>query len=162
MRRLLPFPVLGALLLGMWLLLNQSAEPAQVALGALVALIAVRGFAALRPPKVKLARVKLALELMVAVFVDVVRSNLAVATIVLRPGLRGRRAGFVEIPLQLRDPSALAILACIITATPGTAWMRYDATSGILTMHILDLVDEAMLVKTIQDRYERRLLGIFE
>ena len=31
------------------------------------------------------------------------------------------------IPLELRDPGGLAALACIITATPGHAWARYDA-----------------------------------
>ena len=55
----------------------------------------------------------------------------------------------------------LAALACIITACPGTTWARYDSTANVLTMHILDLVDEQAWIETIKQRYERRLLEIF-
>jgi multicomponent K+:H+ antiporter subunit E len=68
----------------------------------------------------------------------------------------------VQIPLELRHPAALAALACIITATPGTAWARYDSVRGVLTMHILDLIDDETWIRTIKERYERRLLEIFE
>jgi multicomponent K+:H+ antiporter subunit E len=53
------------------------------------------------------------------------------------------------------------VLACIITATPGTSWAGYDSSSGRLTMHILDLVAEETWIRTIKERYERRLLEIF-
>jgi multicomponent K+:H+ antiporter subunit E len=53
------------------------------------------------------------------------------------------------------------VLACIITSTPGTAWARYDSARGVLTMHILDLIDEREWVDIIKQRYERRLLEIF-
>ena len=55
----------------------------------------------------------------------------------------------------MRNPVGLAALACIITSTPGTAWAGYDPSSGVLTMHILDLVDDETWVHTIKDRYER-------
>jgi multicomponent K+:H+ antiporter subunit E len=107
-------------------------------------------------------RVRLAAELLALVLADVVRSNLAVAWIVLRPGDRRRKAGFVTIPLRLRNPRGLAVLACIITSTPGTAWAGYASAAGVLTMHVLDLVAEAEWVRIIRERYESRLLGMFE
>ena len=61
----------------------------------------------------------------------------------------------------MRDPAGLAALACIITATPGTAWAGYDAASGVLTMHVLDLADPQAMRDTIRGRYERRLMEIF-
>jgi multicomponent K+:H+ antiporter subunit E len=72
-----------------------------------------------------------------------------------------RSSGFVELPLELRDPYGLATLACIITSTPGTVWVDFNATSGILTIHVLDLVDETEWVHIIKGRYERLLLEIF-
>jgi multicomponent K+:H+ antiporter subunit E len=57
---------------------------------------------------------------------------------------------------------ALAVLACIITSTPGTAWAGYDPVSGLLRIHVLDLVDDATWVRTVKERYERRLMEIFE
>lgn len=94
--------------------------------------------------------------------VDVVRSNLAVARIVLQPGVRGRTAGFLTMALEVRHPGALATLACIITATPGTSWARYNAADNTLTIHVLDLVDEQAWIRLFKERYERRLKEIFE
>ena len=65
-------------------------------------------------------------------------------------------------PLELRDRSALAILACIITATPGSAWLEYDAARGTVLIHVLDLIDEQQWIDTIKHRYERLLLEIFQ
>ena len=95
------------------------------------------------------------------VFADVVRSNIAVGRIVLHRGTRNQTSDFVNIPLALTNPVGLAALACIITACPGTTWARYDSTANVLTMHILDLVDEQAWIDTIKQRYESRLLEIF-
>jgi multicomponent K+:H+ antiporter subunit E len=62
----------------------------------------------------------------------------------------------------MRDPYGLTALACIITATPGTVWVEYDSAEGTMLLHVLDLVDEDDWVRTVKDRYERRLMEIFE
>lgn len=162
MKRRLPFPLLWVLLVAMWLALNETLATAHLILGAFVALAAVLGLRLLQEPQTRSRRPRVAVELVWLVFTDVVRSNIAVALIVLRRGTHGRKAGFVEIPLRLRNPLGLAALACIITSTPGTAWAGYNPRSGVLTMHILDLVDEETWVRTIKDRYERRLMEIFQ
>jgi multicomponent K+:H+ antiporter subunit E len=96
------------------------------------------------------------------VLADIVRSNIAVARIILGLVGRERTSGFVNISLELRDPYGLAALACIITATPGTLWVSFDPAKGILTIHVLDLIDESEWMRTIKGRYERLLLDIFE
>lgn len=157
-----PFPLLWLSLTAMWLLLNASVTFAQAIVGALVALAAVAGLARLQPAFIRVRRALSAITLAGIVLVDIVRSNVAVAVIVLRPRARARVAGFARIPLDTRHPAALATLACIITATPGTSWAAYESESNVLTMHILDLVDETAIVRTIKERYERRLMEIFE
>ena len=92
---------------------------------------------------------------------DIVRSNIAVLRIALRLPAPGRVAGFLSIPLELRDPRGLAILAGIVTATPGTSWAHYEAAANVLTLHVLDLVDEEAWVRQFKDRYERRLMAIY-
>ena len=148
-------------LVGLWLLLNDALSLADVAMGAVVALGGVLGLARLQPAPTRLRRPWAAGTLLVAVLVDIARSNVAVAAIVLRPGSRRGAAGFVDIPLDIRHPAALAALACIITSTPGTAWAGYNSRTNVLTMHVLDLVDEATWTRTIKQRYERRLMEIF-
>lgn len=161
MRSWLPFPLAWALLVALWLLLNQTLAAGDVILGAILAFAAMQALTLLDPPSAAMRRPITVLQLAALVLADIVRSNIAVARIVMHPGTRKQTSGFVEIPLELRHPAALVALACIITATPGTTWARYDSARGILTMHILDLVDEETWVRTIKDRYERRLLEIF-
>ena len=160
MTRLVPFPMVSAGLLVLWLLLN-GLSAGHILLGGTVALIGGWAFAALEPPKMRLRRPLAVLRLTAFVFADIVRSNVAVARLIL--GLEPRRwaSGFVDVPLELRNPYGLATLACIITSTPGTLWVDFNEASGTLTIHVLDLVDKTEWVRTIKGRYERPLLEIF-
>jgi multicomponent K+:H+ antiporter subunit E len=163
MNRWLPFPLFSLALLAMWLVLNETFALADVLLGAVLALGAGRVLAVLQPPLGRVRRRAGAIAaLLWLVFADIVRSNLAVGRIVFHPASRGRVAGFLDMPLELRHPGALATLACIITATPGTSWARYDAARNVLTIHVLDLVDEQAWIAQFKERYERRLKEIFE
>lgn len=163
MKRWLPFPVLSLALLAMWLVLNQTLDADHVLLGTALALFGGQVLAGLQRPGQRVRRRSRALAILSAlVFIDIVRSNIAVARIVVHPGIRRRTSGFLLLPLELRHPGGLAALACIITATPGTCWARYDAGRNILTIHVLDLIDEAAWIRLFKERYERRLMEIFE
>lgn len=163
MKRWLPFPLFSLALLSLWLVLNETVAPLHILAGAVLALGGGRILARMQPPagRVRVRAATLA-ALVWLVFVDIVRSNLAVSRIVLRPGSRDRVAGFLALPLEVRHPGALAVLACIITATPGTSWARYDAGRNVVTIHVLDLVDEQAWIRQFKERYERRLKEIFE
>jgi multicomponent K+:H+ antiporter subunit E len=158
----LPFPLLWLALVAMWLVLNGTVAPGQVILGMVVALGAVLGLRNLQAPSRRARRPVAAIALALVVLLDIARSNVAVAAIVLRGRTRGHRSGFVDIPLELRHPTGLAMLACIITSTPGTSWAGYDSRSGVLTMHVLDIVTDDDSIRSIKDRYERPLREIFE
>jgi multicomponent K+:H+ antiporter subunit E len=161
MKKLLPFPLMSASLLILWLLLTETLSLGQFLLGSAAALVGGWAIAALDPPKVRLRRPGAIFRLTALVLADIVRSNVAVARIVVGLGRPDRTSGFITIPLELRDPYGLATLAGIITSTPGTLWVGFDAASGTLTIHVLDLVDESEWVRTIKFRYERPLLEIF-
>jgi multicomponent K+:H+ antiporter subunit E len=150
----------GFLLLA-WLLLQQSLAPGTLLAGLVIALGLAWAFGKLRPPLARVRNAPLMGRLLLRVIRDIVRSNLAVAGIVLRR--RGRVvSGFVEVPLELTDPYGLATLACIITSTPGTIWVDHDSQRNVLLIHVLDLVDEAVWIDTIKRRYEQPLKEIFQ
>jgi len=150
-------------LLALWLLLNESLAPGQVLLGAALALGGVAVYSRLQLPANRVRnRPGAALRLLGAVVADIVRSNLAVARIVLGLGGAQRRAGFLALPLELRHPGGLAVIACIITATPGTSWVRYDSAANVVTIHVLDLVDADDWIRLFKQRYERLLMEIFQ
>ena len=161
MGRLLPYPLLSAALLLLWLLLNQTVSPGHLLLACAVGIAGGWTLAALQLPKLRLRRPASILRLAWIVTNDIVRSNIAVALIVLGFGRARRTSAFVDIPLDLRDPYGLAALACIITSTPGTVWVSFDAKAGILTIHVLDLIDESDWRRKINGDYERLLLEIF-
>jgi multicomponent K+:H+ antiporter subunit E len=161
MNRVLPYPFLTAALLLTWVLLT-SFSPGQFLLGAVIAVAASRATAALQPSKPRLRRWQLIPRLAGIVALDILRSNIAVASIILGGRRRDRVAGFVAIPLDLRDKTGLAVLACIVTSTPGTAWIEYAHDTGVLLIHVLDLVDKDEWIALIKNRYEASLMEIFE
>jgi multicomponent K+:H+ antiporter subunit E len=150
-------------LLALWLVLNESLAPGQVLLGAALALGGAAVYSRLRLPANRVRnRPGAALRLLGLVVADIVRSNLAVARIVLGLDRGPRSAGFLALPLELRHPGGLAVVACIITATPGTSWVRYDSAANVVTIHVLDLVDADDWIRLFKQRYERLLMEIFQ
>ncbi len=162
MRRVFPYPLLTLALTLMWLLLQQSLGLGQVLLGFVVAWSASQAMARLQPHKPVIRRPGKVLKLIALVTADVMRSNIAVCRIILAGDRRETKAGFIKMPLELRDPAGLAVLSCIITATPGSAWLEYSPTESTVLIHVLDLIDEAQWVETVKLRYEALLLEIFQ
>ncbi len=162
MKRSANWLFLPIVLLILWLLLNDTLSVGQIVLGAILALLLGWAAMALRPlqayPKHPLVMIKL----VVHVAIDITRSNIDVARIILLGSRSGATPGFIKIPLRIRDPHGLAALACIVTYTPGTVWSDYSEDDSILTLHVLDLKDESEWLDTIQHRYERPLMEIFE
>ncbi len=160
MRRALRALVLPAALLLLWLLLRQSLDAGTVVLGVLLAIVAVWTSRAARPHRADMKRPLVALRLLGRVLFDMARANLEVARVILSRADAG--SGFVKVPLDLRDPNGLAVLAMIVTATPGTAWVELGFDRSALLLHVLPTHDEAEVVATIKERYERPLREIFE
>jgi len=158
-KRLVPFPMLTAALFAMWVLLT-GFSPGHIVLGAIVALLVSRVMLTLKaaPPRIRFSMAMVRLGFLV--LADIIRSNIAVARIVLFRPTR-QRSGFIEFPTELRNPQALAALAIIITATPGTLWLQHDAQRHLVLIHVLDLVDEEEWIALIKNRYERLLMEIF-
>jgi multicomponent K+:H+ antiporter subunit E len=160
--RWLPYPRMSLGLLILWLLLNQSLDASHIALGIILAILAPLTLKTLEVPRTAVRRPAAIVRLGWRVLIDITRSNIAVARIILQPAHTHLTSGFVTIPLTLRNPNGLAALACIITATPGTIWVHVDPRAGLLMIHVLDLIDENAWIATIKNRYESLLLEIFE
>ena len=162
MRRWLPNPAMSSFVLLTWLLLNQSLAPGHLLLGSLFGLSVGPVLRRLQTPPLRIRNHWLLLRLAGRVGWDIVQANFALLLIVLSTRTHRVRSGFVSVPLQLSDPFGLAVLGCIITATPGTIWVSYQSAERMLLIHVFDLVDEAVWIHTITDRYERPLREIFE
>jgi len=162
LRRLLPSPYLSVLLGLLWLVLNQSYSPGHLLLGALLGIAGPVWTAPLRPSRVRLHRLPLALRLVGRVAVDVVVSNLQVAAAVWRSGPAGPTSRFVRIPLDLRDAYGLAALAIITTVVPGTVWSELALDRSAVLLHLFRAGDDEAFVADFKQRYEKPLMEIFE
>ena len=161
-RRLFPAPLLSLALLAMWLVLNRDYSLGQVLLGALVATIVPRLTQSLRPTPVRIRHLGVAFRLFMQVGWDVIVWNWRVLLGTLATHERLPRGGFITVPLDLRDPSGLAVLAAIMCVIPGTIWSEIALDRSALLVHIFDLADAQDEIELIKTRYERPLMEIFE
>lgn len=161
-KRWLPSPPLSATLFLVWLLLNQSLDAGTLILAALLALAVPLLTRSLRPATVRMRRPGVALRLAGHAVYDMLLSALSVSRQLLTRRTRKIRPRFVHVPLELRDPNGLAVLAMICCLTPGTAWGELSFDRSSLLIHVFDLEDEQAFITTIKTRYERPLMEIFE
>lgn len=162
MRRWLPSPPLSLALFVVWLLLNQALDTGTLLMAAFLAVVVPLLTRSLRPATVRMRKPGVALRLVVRVMGDLLHSALTVARRLLTRRTAHIEARFVEIPLQLRDPNALAMLAMICCLTPGTAWGELSFDRSRLLLHVFDEKDEAAFITLIKTRYEAPLMEIFE
>lgn len=161
MKTLFPAPLLSLCVFVVWLLLVGSIEPGHLVLAALQAVLLPRIAQRLRHGPAGIRRPLVALRLFLVVLWDIVVSNIQVAKLIL-----GREAnihpGFLWLPLEVRNPHAIATLAGIITMTPGTLSAEVSADNRHLLVHCFSLDDEAGTIAQIKQRYEAPLKEIFE
>lgn len=159
MKRWWPSPLLSAALWAMWLVLNDSLAPAHLLLGAVLGWALPWVVAPLRPAAPAVRRPRVLARLVLRVGRDVVVSGLGVARGVTTK--RQPRGGFVLVPLDLREPHALAALAIITTVVPGTVWSELAPDRSAVLLHVFEPGDEAEFIEHFKASYERPLLEIF-
>jgi multicomponent K+:H+ antiporter subunit E len=157
----LPHPVLSLVLALVWLLLQQSVAPAHLLSAAVLALVVPRLLHGFIGDSVHPRSPRTMLHLTGVVLWDIVMSNVTVARIVLNPASDPQPA-WVEVPLQAEHPTAIALLAAIITMTPGTVSCVVDEQRRSILVHALDCSDAAEMAAQIKQRYERPLRRIFD
>ena len=160
--RLLPHPILSLLLTLVWLLLVNSFSLGTLVLAVILGLVIPVLTAAYWPDRPRVPRLGRLAVYLVIVMWDILVANVTVAFIVLFRSNRAMRTHWVVIPLDLKTPEAIAILAGTITLTPGTVSADLSAEGRCLLVHTLDTADPDEESKGIKNRYERRLKEIFE
>jgi multicomponent K+:H+ antiporter subunit E len=160
--KVLPAPLASLALWALWLVLAREVTVRQVILGGLLALFVPALTVRLRPTKVTVKRPLVVLRYVVHVVRDVIVSNFQVALGVIAPRWKPPRAKFVTIPLELRDPSALAVLSLVTAIVPGTVWSELALDRSALLLHVWDVDDEPTFVAHFKQRYEQPLREIFE
>ena len=157
---LLPHPLLSLVLLLLWLLLNNSAAPGQLLLGALLGVLIPLFTRRFWPQPAYLTQPGRALRFAGRVLWDILVANFAVARIVLGPNSAVRPV-FVRVPLDVEGEFATTVLLMVISLTPGTLTADLDTERRYLLVHALSEDDPDELVRRIKRRYETAIKEIF-
>ncbi len=160
-KRWLPHPLLAIALTVFWLLLNSRFSLGDLVLGALLGLIIPILTSNFWPqrPNVRSYRHVVIYVLMVAW--DIVMANILVAKLILFRPVSQLKTRWVSLPLELKSPEAITLLAGTITLTPGTVSSDISADGQSLLIHCLDAEDAEVAVRHMKNRYEARLKEIF-
>lgn len=89
---------------------------------------------------------------------ELIKSNLKVAYDVLTR-THYMKPGVIAFPLRAEKDGEIAIVANLISLTPGTLSLDVSSDRSVLYIHVMYLTDEAEVVREIQD-LERRILEI--
>jgi len=144
-----------------WLLVVNEINAGQVVLGLLLAMGVLWLCSLFMASALPIRRPGVALQLAGLFLYDIVVANLAVARAVLSPSLP-IRPRFLHVPLDVREPKAAALLAGMVTLTPGTVSVDLALDVRVLTVHALLVDDENATVAEIKSRYEARIREIFQ
>ncbi|WP_372573265.1 Na+/H+ antiporter subunit E [Ruegeria jejuensis] len=162
LRRIFPHPHLTLLLTLVWQLLVNGISLNSLLFGLFLGIVIPVVTMPYWPNRPKLRNIPMVIEYILVVLYDIVIANIAVARIVLFKPDAARNPAWVRIPLELRSPEAIAVLAGTITMTPGTLSADLSAKGHSLLVHCLDTDDPEAVRDEIKQRYERRLKEIFE
>ena len=162
MSRLLPHPLLTLLLVIVWCLLINSLSLGTVVFGLILGLLIPVATAAYWPDRPSMPRPWKMISYLIIVIWDILVANVVVAMIVLFRSNKSMASSWVTIPLELKSPEAITILAGTITLTPGTVSADLSDDGVALLVHALDSPDPEETAREIKQRYERRLKEIFE
>ena len=161
MRRLLPHPLLSAILVVIWLLLVNQLNVGHLLLGMLLGWAVPLYTARFWPDQVRVRRPLLLLRFITVVLYDILVANVAVARLILGRQERLEPA-FLVLPLRLRSDVAISLLANTISLTPGTVSTYLSADRRCLIIHSLHTTEPEELLATIRQRYETPLKEILE
>jgi multicomponent K+:H+ antiporter subunit E len=157
----LPHPWLSIWLLAAWLLMMKSGSLGQVLMGTLLALVVPAVSRMFWPAGLDTLRYRAVPGLFAAFLWDLLVANIVVAVRIVS-FWRPLHPAWVAIPLDLRNPTAVAVLANMISLTPGTVSSQLTPDRLELLVHVLDTQDPQGEANTIKQRYERPLQEIFE
>lgn len=161
-RWLLPHPILTLFLAVVWTFLQNDVSAGMVVFGLILGIIFPLLTSIWWPDRPSGLRYGKFMSYTLLVVWDIIVANIEVAWIVLTKPNDKLKPAWIVVPLELRKPEAITILAGTITLTPGTVSADLSSEGHSLLVHALDAEDPDAVRDEIKSRYEARLLEIFK
>lgn len=158
---LLPHPLLTLILAVVWVLLQNEITAGMVVFGIILGILIPWMTSIWWPDTPQGFRLGKMVVYSVIVIWDIVVANIQVAWIVITVPNAKLKPAWIVVPLKLKQPEAITLLAGTITLTPGTVSADLSDEGHSLLVHVLHTENPEGVRDDIKSRYERRLLEIF-
>lgn len=158
---LLPHPLLTLLLAVVWILLQNQLSAGMAVFGLILGIVIPILTSVWWPERPKGFRIWKMFSYSLLVIWDILLANIQVGWIVLTKPNSKLKSAWVIVPIDLRQPEAITVLAGTVTLTPGTISADLSDDGHFLLVHALHAVNPDAVCDEIKDRYERRLKEIF-
>lgn len=162
LHRVIPHPILTLVLAAAWLLLMNDFSIGALILGLLLGVLIPYFTRRFWPDAPALRHPFKIVTYCLVVLWDIVVANVQVAYTILFRRNEDMKPAFITVPLEIRSPEGIAVLAGTITMTPGTVSSDVSSDYKSLLVHCLDAPDPEATLRDIKGRYEARLKEIFE
>ena len=162
LRKLFPHPYLTVLLVLVWMLLVNELKLGSLVMALILGIVIPILTAPYWPDRPRLRSLPAIVEYIGIVMYDIIKSNVVVAMIVLFKRNDTLQPAWITVPLDLRSPEAITVLAGTITLTPGTVTADMSGDGHALLIHCLHAPDPDAVRDDIKARYEGRFQRIFE
>lgn len=159
--RFLPHPFLTLLLAVVWIMLQNQVSAGMVVFGLILGVIIPVLTSVWWPERPKGFRMRKMISYSLLVVWDILVANIQVGWIVLTKPNSKLRPAWIVVPIDLRQPEAITVLAGTVTLTPGTISADLSNEGHSLLVHALHTEDPDAVRDEIKHRYERRLKEIF-
>lgn len=160
-RWLLPHPFLTLILAVVWILLQNDVTAGMIVFGIILGILIPWMTSIWWPDTPKGFRLGKMIGYSFVVIWDIMVANIQVAWIVLTVPNSKLKPRWIVVPLDLKQPEAITLLAGTITLTPGTVSADLSDRGHSLLVHVLHTDDPDGVRDEIKSRYERRLMEIF-
>lgn len=161
MRKLFPHPILSLMVVAVWMMLVNAFAWGSLVFAVILGVLVPLATAPYWPGVTRYRHLAGLPGFFWVVFIDIIKANIAVAKIVLFLPKSQLQPAWVVVPLDIRQPEAIAMLASAITLTPGTVSCDLSQDSRALLVHCLHAPDPDAVLDEIKTRYEARLKEIY-
>jgi multicomponent K+:H+ antiporter subunit E len=159
---LFPHPLISLAVALVWILLVNTLTLNAVVFATILGVVIPLMTRAYWPEAPRLRNPVRIVDYLLVVLWDICVANVQVARIILFVPNAQLRPAWITIPLDLRTPEAITVLAGTVTMTPGTVSSDLSACGRALLVHCLHAPDPDAVRDQIKARYESRLKEIFE
>ncbi|GAA0136495.1 Na+/H+ antiporter subunit E [Paenibacillus sp. YSY-4.3] len=151
--------LLNFLIAVIWMFLNNDWSVSGLVVGYAIGLILIGLFGRLWPQGFYMRKVWAILKLLVLFIRELFKSSFVVIGQVLSPKLN-IRPGIFAYTTELKSDWEVAILANLITLTPGTLTLDVSRDGSILYIHAMDLGDVDELCSEIRSTFEKAIMEV--